>query len=130
MEEVAKRITAAGGSAHAAVINALDDTAVNEYLDGIVKQTGKIDILLDAAGPLAKEYGNGKIAADLPIEEFMVPLTTMVKSRFITARPRRCTSDDRAALGGDHFHDRQSGSRTRARCHRDRRGIWRNRESR
>jgi 3-oxoacyl-[acyl-carrier protein] reductase len=86
VEEVAKQITAAGGSAHAAVIDALDDTIVNEYLDGIVKQTGKIDIVLVAAGPLAKEYGNGKIAADLPIEEFMVPLTTMVKSRFITAR--------------------------------------------
>jgi|SRR3981081_4524162 NAD(P)-dependent dehydrogenase (short-subunit alcohol dehydrogenase family) len=37
-------------------------------------------------GPLAKEYGNGKVAVDLPIDEFMVPLTTMVRSRFITAR--------------------------------------------
>lgn len=38
------------------------------------------------APPLAKEYGNGKNAVDLPIEEFMVPLATMVRSRFITAR--------------------------------------------
>jgi 3-oxoacyl-[acyl-carrier protein] reductase len=50
-----------------------------------VNQTGKID-LLDTAGPLAREYGNGKSAVELPIEEFMVPLATMVKSRFITAR--------------------------------------------
>jgi NAD(P)-dependent dehydrogenase (short-subunit alcohol dehydrogenase family) len=47
---------------------------------------GKIDITLDAAGPLAREYGNGKNAVDLPIEEFMVPLATMVKSRFVTSR--------------------------------------------
>lgn len=51
-----------------------------------MKQAGKIDIILDSSGPLARQYGNGKIAVDLPIQEFMVPLTTMVKSRFITAR--------------------------------------------
>ncbi|MBA0088483.1 MAG: SDR family oxidoreductase, partial [Acidobacteria bacterium Pan2503] len=68
------------------VIDTLDHVAVDQYIDGIAKQTGKIDVLLDAAGPLAREYGNGKNALDLPIEEFMVPLATMVKSRFITAR--------------------------------------------
>src|SRR5262252_8513344 len=86
VEGVAKQITANGGRAHAAVIDTLDDAAVNQYIDGVVKQTGKIDIVLDAAGPLAREYGNGKNAVELPIEEFMVPLATMVKSRFITAR--------------------------------------------
>ena len=86
VENVAQQITAAGGKAHAATIDALDDAAVSEYVDGIVKQTGKIDIVLDAAGPLAREYGNGKIAVELTVEEFMVPLATMVKSRFITAR--------------------------------------------
>jgi 3-oxoacyl-[acyl-carrier protein] reductase len=86
VEAVAKDIVADGGHAHAAAIDTLDDAAVNQYIDGIVKQAGKIDIILDAAGPLAKEYGNGKTAVDLPIEEFMVPLTTMVRSRFITAR--------------------------------------------
>lgn len=51
-----------------------------------MKQTGKIDIILDFAGPLAKEYGNGNMAVDLPVEEFIVPLATMLRSRFITAR--------------------------------------------
>lgn len=52
---MAKKITEAGGNTHAAVIDALNDGAVNQYIDGIVKQAGKIDILLDAAGPLARE---------------------------------------------------------------------------
>jgi hypothetical protein len=34
--------------------------------------------------PLAREYGNGKTAVELPIEKFMVPLATMVRSRFIS----------------------------------------------
>jgi 3-oxoacyl-[acyl-carrier protein] reductase len=86
LDEAAGQIIAAGGNARTTIVDVLDDAAVNEYIEGILKQTGKIDILLDAAGPLAREYGNGKIATELPIEEFMLPLTTMVKSRFITAR--------------------------------------------
>jgi len=86
VEAVATEIAAKGGRAHAAGIDTLDDAAVSQYIDGIVKQTGNIDIILDAAGPLAAEYGNGKLAVDLPIDEFMVPLETMVKSRFVTAR--------------------------------------------
>lgn len=35
---------------------------------------------------MAHEYGNTKHATDLAIAEFMLPLTTVVKSQFITAR--------------------------------------------
>ena len=86
VEAVANEIVAKGGNAHVAAIDATDDAAVNQYIEAIVKQMGKIDIIVDVAGPLAKEYGNGKLAVDLPIDQFMVPLATMVKSRFITAR--------------------------------------------
>lgn len=86
VEAVAKEIAARAGLAYTAAIDTSDDRAVNEYLDGVMKQTGKIDVVLDLSGPLAKEYGNGKLAVDLPAEEFIVPLATMVKSRFITAR--------------------------------------------
>lgn len=86
VEALATQIAKGGGRAHAAVINTLDDAAVNEYVDGVVKQTGKIDILIDLTGPLAEEYGNTKLAVDLPVDQFLVPLQTMVRSRFITAR--------------------------------------------
>ena len=86
VESVAEQITAAGGRAQAAVIDALDDAAVAGYIGGIVKQTGSIDIVFNAVGPLVNEYGNGTHAVDLAIEEFMVPLTTIVRSQFITAR--------------------------------------------
>ena len=85
VEEVAKQITAAGGCAHMAVLDALDDAAINNYMDGIAKQNGRIDVVLNAVGPLVKEYGAGKRAVDLTIEEVMLPLTTIVKSNFITA---------------------------------------------
>ena len=86
VEAVTRQIMTDGGRAHAAVIDALDDAAVNKYIDGIAEETGGIDIVFNAVGPLAQDYGNGKQAVDLSIEEFMVPLTTVLKSQFITAR--------------------------------------------
>src|SRR5262245_27299350 len=51
VESAAKEITAAGGKAHAAVVDALDDRAVDDYVDGVVKQAGRIDIEFNAVGP-------------------------------------------------------------------------------
>lgn len=65
VEDVTRQITANGGRAHMAVIDALDDAAVEEYVDGIVKKAGRIDIAFNAVGPVVGEYGNGKHAVDL-----------------------------------------------------------------
>jgi 3-oxoacyl-[acyl-carrier protein] reductase len=86
VNDVMSQIKAAGGRAHSGVIDALDDSAVNDYMDAIAREAGGIDVVFNAVGPLACDYGNGKHAIDLPIDEFMVPLTTVVKSHFITAR--------------------------------------------
>jgi NAD(P)-dependent dehydrogenase (short-subunit alcohol dehydrogenase family) len=98
LDAIAEQITSAGGQAEASAIDALDDVAVNRYLDTVAKETGKIDILIDMTGPLAAEYGNGKLAVELPVDEFMLPLTTIVRSRFITAR-----------AGARHMIGRKSG---------------------
>jgi NAD(P)-dependent dehydrogenase (short-subunit alcohol dehydrogenase family) len=86
VEKVAAQIVANGGHAEAAVVDAFDGDAVNEYFRGVVQQTSRIDIVFNAVGPLVAEYKNGTHAVDLEVAEFMVPLTTAVKSQFITAR--------------------------------------------
>jgi NAD(P)-dependent dehydrogenase (short-subunit alcohol dehydrogenase family) len=86
IEDVAKQIAKAGGRVHAAAIDATNDVQVDQYVDGIAQHAGSVDIVFNAIGPLASEYGNGKPAVDLAVNEFMAPLTTIVKSQFITAR--------------------------------------------
>jgi len=86
VEAVAREITAAEGRAHPAVVDALDEAAVEEYIDDIVGHSRRLDVVFNAVGALVHEYGNGKHAVDLSVEEFMVPLTRFVKSEFITAR--------------------------------------------
>lgn len=85
VEAVAKQIEAAGGRAHADVVDALDSAAVEEYCNSVVQQTGSLDIEFNATGPRVSEYANGKPVGDLPVEEFMVPVETVLKASFITA---------------------------------------------
>ena len=85
VEATAKEITAAGGRAHAAVIDALDEPAVDAYVEAVVKQTGSLDIEFNTTGPRISEYGNGKRAVDLTVEEFMTAVGTVLQSQFITA---------------------------------------------
>ena len=86
VEDLKNAIEAAGGKAHASVVNALDEEGVAEYLEEVVAKSGGIDIEFNTAGPHASDYGSGKQAVDLTIDEYMVALSTIAKSRIITAR--------------------------------------------
>jgi NADP-dependent 3-hydroxy acid dehydrogenase YdfG len=84
LDTVTRQINESGGRASYAVVDALDDDAVEKYLDRVVKDAGRIDIEFNATGPRISEYGNGKPAVDLPVAEFLVAQTVLT-SQFITA---------------------------------------------
>src|SRR5581483_8651388 len=86
IEQVAADIQKDGGIAHAAEIDARDEQAVQAYLDRVAQEGGSIDILLNATGPQAKDYGNGTSTLELPLEQYLLPLSILVPSQFITAR--------------------------------------------
>jgi NAD(P)-dependent dehydrogenase (short-subunit alcohol dehydrogenase family) len=71
VDATAREIAAIAGPAHVALVDALDDSAVDRYLDGIAKDAGRIDVVLNVTGPLARTYGNTKAAVDLTVDEFM-----------------------------------------------------------
>src|SRR2546425_4747380 len=86
IEQVAQDIHKDGGVAYAAEADALDAQAGHADLDSVAQEGGSIDILLNAMGPQAKDYGNGTSTMELPLEQLLLPLTTLVPSQFITAR--------------------------------------------
>ncbi|MBV9228988.1 MAG: SDR family oxidoreductase [Chloroflexi bacterium] len=86
IQQVAEEIQKDGGIAYAAEVDALDEQAVQAYLDNIVQEGGSIDILLNVTGPQSKDFGNGTNTLELPLEQFLLPLSTLVPSQFITAR--------------------------------------------
>jgi 3-oxoacyl-[acyl-carrier protein] reductase len=86
VEQVAQEIHQDGGIAYAAQVDALDEQAVQAYLDRVAKEAGSIDILLNVMGPQPKDFSNGSNTQELPLEQFLLPLSTLVPSQFITAR--------------------------------------------
>ena len=86
LEEVAEQITADGGKAQVAIVDAEDAGAVDTYLDGVARDAGSIDVVFNVMGPRVRDYGNGTPATQLTIDQFMLPLTTLMKSQFITSR--------------------------------------------
>jgi len=85
VEAVAKEINSSGGSAEAAEVDALDEPAVDQHLQSVVKRAGRVDISFNAVGiPDAKTLGVPFTEMDL--EQFSLPIASYTRSYFLTAR--------------------------------------------
>ena len=85
VEVVAKDIVAAGGSAQAATVDALDEQAVEKHLQSVIESAGRVDISFNAVAiPSTKILGLPLV--ELDTEQFFLPITTYMTSYFLTAR--------------------------------------------
>src|SRR5262249_6752396 len=85
VEVVAEEINAAGESADAAEVDALDEQAVDKHLQSVIDKAGRVDISFNAVGiPNAKILGVPLV--ELDVEQFSLPITTYTRSYFLTAR--------------------------------------------
>ena len=85
VEAVAHEINLAGGSAAAAEVDALDESAIDEHLTSVIGQAGRLDLSFNAVG-----YPNAKILGvpftELEVEQFSRPIAVYTRSYFLTAR--------------------------------------------
>jgi NAD(P)-dependent dehydrogenase (short-subunit alcohol dehydrogenase family) len=84
VDVVAKDIVAAGGSAEAAEVDALDEHAVDRHLQSVVDKAGRVDISFNAVGipnPMIRVP-----LVELDVEQFSLPIATYTRSYFLTAR--------------------------------------------
>jgi NAD(P)-dependent dehydrogenase (short-subunit alcohol dehydrogenase family) len=99
VEVVAKDIVAAGGSAEAAEVDALDEQAVDVHLQSVIDTAGRLDISFNAVGnPYRKLLGVPLV--ELEVDQFSQPMTTLVTSYFLTARlaARRMVPNDSGVI--------------------------------
>src|SRR5256714_8609979 len=81
---VSKDVVAAGGSAEAAEVDALDERAVDTHLQSVIDKAGRVDISFNAIGiPNPK---NRLPLVELDVEQFSLPIATYTRSYFLTAR--------------------------------------------
>jgi NAD(P)-dependent dehydrogenase (short-subunit alcohol dehydrogenase family) len=85
VEEVATDVVAAGGSADAAEVDALDEQAVDEHLQSVIHKAGRVDISFNAVGIPDTEIV-GVPLVELDVEKFSLPIASYTRSYFLTAR--------------------------------------------
>jgi NAD(P)-dependent dehydrogenase (short-subunit alcohol dehydrogenase family) len=83
LDALAKEITAAGGSAEVAVVDALDEQAVDAHVRAVAAQAGSIDVSFNL---ITRGDVQGTPLLDMQVDDFLGPITTGVRSNYITAR--------------------------------------------
>ena len=83
LEVVADEIRSAGGVAHTARVDALDEAAVDEHADATAASAGSIDISFNLIS-----YGDvqGTPLAEMSLEDFRRPVINAVETMFLTSR--------------------------------------------
>jgi 3-oxoacyl-[acyl-carrier protein] reductase len=83
LERVARRITDSGGLAQVAQFDALDEAAIQEHLDRVVQETGRIDVSFNAVG---FNEVQGVPLVDLSLDDFAFPIASWSRTVFLTSR--------------------------------------------
>jgi NAD(P)-dependent dehydrogenase (short-subunit alcohol dehydrogenase family) len=85
VDAVANDIVAAGGSAEAAQVDALDEQAIDEHLQSVIDKAGRVDIAFNAVG-ISGTKSLGVPLIELDVEHFSLPIATYARSYFLIAR--------------------------------------------
>ncbi|MGH2847719.1 MAG: SDR family NAD(P)-dependent oxidoreductase [Thermoleophilaceae bacterium] len=83
LEGVAEEIRAAGGVAGTAVVDALDEEAVDHHADAVAAEAGSIDISFNL---ITHPHTHGIPFHEMGVDDFMAPVQVAARTTFITAR--------------------------------------------
>jgi 3-oxoacyl-[acyl-carrier protein] reductase len=82
LDKVAAAISASGGQAETAVVDAHNKQSVEEHVKQVVQKAGSIDISFNAVGI---EDIQGVALTDMAYDEFVLPVIRAMSTQFITA---------------------------------------------
>ena len=83
LRTVADEVASAGGLAHVAVVDCLDERAVEAHAASVVDQAGRIDVSFNLT---SRGDVQGTRLLELDVDDFLRPTTGGLRSNFITAR--------------------------------------------
>jgi 3-oxoacyl-[acyl-carrier protein] reductase len=83
LEAVAEEIRSAGGAADAAVVDALDEEAVDRHADRVAVEAGAIDVSFNL---ITHPHKHGIPLAEMAVDDFMAPVEVAARTTFLTAR--------------------------------------------
>ena len=83
LEEVAGGIRASGGVAETTRVDALDEEAVDAYVDAVAEEAGGIDVSFNL---ISYADVQGTPLAEMRLEDFERPVVRAVRTQFLTSR--------------------------------------------
>jgi 3-oxoacyl-[acyl-carrier protein] reductase len=83
VQKVADEILKSGGIVDVDVVDALDENAVNEHIESVVKKAGTVDISFNAIGD---DIVMNVPLVDISVDDFVSPITMTMQTQFITAK--------------------------------------------
>lgn len=83
LDSVAKEISAAGGTAETAQVDALDERSVEKHIVEVAKKARGIDVSFNAIG---MEDVQGTPLIEMSLEDFSHPITIATRTQFLTAK--------------------------------------------
>jgi 3-oxoacyl-[acyl-carrier protein] reductase len=82
LDVVARDISAAGGAAETAHVDALDEPSVAQYIADVAKKAGGIDVSFN----IGIEDVQGTPLIEMSLEDFSHPITIATSTQFLTAK--------------------------------------------
>jgi NAD(P)-dependent dehydrogenase (short-subunit alcohol dehydrogenase family) len=86
VKALAKEISADGGQAEAASVDALNETEIDNFFQKVVADNGKLDVVFNGIGNYYQDAGSGSPSTTVTFEQFMSPLQKFCGSQFLTSR--------------------------------------------
>lgn len=83
LDAVAEDIDSDGGLAHTAVVDALEERAVEEHADAVLAEAGSIDVSLNL---ITRNDVQGTPLVEMSVSDYTDPVTAGITTNFITAR--------------------------------------------
>jgi len=86
VKALAREINANGGRAEAAKVDALNETDIDTFLQKVVADNGKLDVVFNGIAVDYSEMGGRPAAMEATFDQFMAPMKKIVGSQFLTSR--------------------------------------------
>ncbi len=86
VKRLAQDIRSSGGNANAAKVDALNESEIDEFLQKIVTDNGKLDIVFNGIGVDYNDMGGRPPTTVATFEQFMAPMEKICGSQFLTSR--------------------------------------------
>ena len=86
VKTLADEIKTDGGQAEPGKVDALNETEIEAYIQKVVADNGKLDIVFNGIGSYYKDAGSGTPSTIATFEQFLNPLQRICGSQFLTSR--------------------------------------------